>query len=382
VGIQRHSDDQLRIAARPSLGASHLPAMLLRPALEPAPRTLIIDPQKIGWVDQLVYDLVRTAGGVAPRSRVVRTLLNGQPAAAEPTWTPGIARLFERVDDRFLLARWGHANFDLIKGSPFQVRLGSAASFDRLAAALERPGWRLADVERHVDIDALIVLNFALTFLASQTTDGFQGYLAFDRTRDPPLLWTIAWDADHSFRDLELDMLAKWGPHLERGAYGYDSRFLPVWVVLRQLEHDADFRARYLRHAERMLNHVFTLEQWHARRGDLGWAEQPDAVALIERFLRERPTRVRQSLSAQLGVSSPHRVRVAMLGPGRLVIDGVERDGAYEGHYFPGGVLEVSVPDALRWAFRGLTVNGQAVPALPYRRAVDGTLEVQARFAE
>jgi hypothetical protein len=153
-------------------------------------------------------------------------------------------------------------------------------------------------------------------------------------------------------------------------------------VVLRQLEHDADFRARYLRHAERMLNHVFTLEQWHARRGDLGWAEQPDAVALIERFLRERPTRVRQSLSAQLGVSSPHRVRVAMLGPGRLVIDGVERDGAYEGHYFPGGVLEVSVPDALRWAFRGLTVNGQAVPALPYRRAVDGTLEVQARFAE
>jgi hypothetical protein len=381
VGLQRHSDDQLRIAARPSLGTDHLPATLLQPALEPAPRTLIIDPEVIGWVDQVVYDMIRAAGGVAPRSRVVRLLLNGQPAA-EPAWTPGIARLFERVDDRFLLARWGHANFDLIKGSPFQVRLGSAVSFDRLVRRLERPGWTLKDVERLVDIDRLIVLNFTLAFLAPQTLDGSQGYLAFDRSQDPPFLRPIAWDADHSFRNLELDMLARWGPDLQRGGFGYESRFLPVRMVLHLIEHDAGFRDRYLRHAERMLNHVFTLGWWGARRHAFGWAEQPDAVDMIERFLRERPARVRRSLASQLKTPLPHRVHVAVQGPGRLMIDGVPYDGAYEGYYFPGGVLEVSVPENLQEAFRGLTVNGQPVVVMPYRRTVDEALEVEARFAK
>jgi lamin tail-like protein/CotH protein len=381
VGLQRHSDDQLKVTARPSLGAHHLPATLLRPVLEPAPQALIIDPQDIGWVDHLVYDMIRAAGGTAPRSRVVHARFNGR-IATEHRWLPGLAWLFETVDERFLQARWGHGDFDLVKGSPFRVLLGTAASFDRLVAWIERPDRTLAEAERLVDLDSLIILNFALVFLATQTLDGAQGYLAFDRSREPALLRPIAWDADHSFNDLRLDMLANWAPDLRHGQYGHHSRFLPVWVVLRLLEQDAAFRGRYLRQAERMLNHVFTLEWWRSRRGDFGWAEQPGVVERIESFLRDRPARVRESLSRHLRTPPPHRVRVAVRGPGRLLVDGFAHAGPYEGHYFQGGVLELDVPDTLRGAFRGLTVNGRPAGAIPYRRVVAEPLEIEAVFSE
>jgi hypothetical protein len=233
-----------------------------------------------------------------------------------------------------------------------------------------------------VDVDSLIVLNFAQVFLAPETIEGVQGYLAFDRTREPPLLRPIAWDLDQSFRQVRLDMLARWPFRLKHDGYEVHSRFLPVWIVLNLLENDAAFRDRYLRIAERMLNHVFTLEWWRARKDEFGWSQQPVVIGNIEHFLRERPARVRDSLAARLETPPPHRVRVAVRGPGHVRIDGFTYPGPYEGHYFRGGALEVDVPDVLRRGFRRLTVNSQSTETLPYRRVVEEPLEIEAVFAE
>jgi hypothetical protein len=380
VGLQRHSDDALRLFARPSLGADHLPASLLEPPRAPPPRTLVLDPQDVVWSDVLTYDLVRLAGGIAPRARVVHALLNGAPMDG-PNWVRGLATLGEVVDDRFLETRWGHSRFDLIKGRPFRVVHGSAEPFEELAARVREPGWTLADVENRVDVDDLIRIHFALAFTAPGTIDGFQGYLAFDRTAEPPRLRLIAWDADYSFLDPGYEMLRAWRGALQRNRLGYATRFLPVLMVYDLLARDARFRARYLRHAERMLNHAYTLAWWHARRRDFGWAEQPEAAATAERFFRERPAHVWRSLAALLDLPPPLPVRVTVRGRGEITVDGVPVRARYEGRYFRDGAVEVDVPAALRPALRGMTVNGTAVSALPYRRVVDEPLAIELRFA-
>jgi hypothetical protein len=382
VGLQRLSDDSLQIVARPSYGADAFPASLLEPRREPAPRRLAVDPQDIAWQDELAYELVRLGGGLAPRTRVVVALLNGK-ATRGPGWAAGLAVVKEVVDDRFVESRWEAVEFDLVKGRPLRVVLGSAEAFEGLVARLARPGWTLADLESSVDVPGLVALHFALAFTApgAWMEDSVQGYLGFDRSRRPPFLRLIAWDADYSFLYPERDWLARWGRELRRRGHGYRSGFLPVLLVDDLLRRDPEFRARYLRHAERMLNHVYTIRWWQARQAAFGWAQQPAARATVERFMRERPSVMRRALSAVLGIPPPQPVQAAVSGPGRLLVDGVEQDGAYEGAYFAGGAVELDVPPASRNALRELTVNGAAVRP-PYRLVVDRPLTVEARFSD
>jgi hypothetical protein len=175
-------------------------------------------------------------------------------------------------------------------------------------------------------------------------------------------------------------MLLGWRGALQRAGLGYPTRFLPVLIVHDLLARDARFRERYLRHAERMLNHVYTLAWWHERRRAFGWAEQPEAVETVERFFRERPEHVWRSLAALLDLPPALPVRVTVQGRGAVTVDGVLHAGSYAGRYFRDRAVEVDVPAALRSALRGLTVNGVAVAGVPYRRVVSEPLAIEVRF--
>jgi hypothetical protein len=318
------------------------------------------------------YDVVRSAGGVAPLTRWGLVAVNGAP----PDWRV----LVEPVDDDFLRSRWGHTRFDLLKGKAFSVKRGTTAAYDVLAHRVGRGAWTAADVAPLIDLPHLSALHFAALFLSTgHHGEAWQTNFVADRDRVPPLLHAIGWDLDLAIREgprhdtLALQRARARGPR-ERGA------FLAVQLVLELLDKDPTFRQGYLRHAERMMNHVLTPAWWEARRREAGGPADPARAEEVARFFRERAGFLSLSLARNLGLSPPRVVRVGIQGEGDVTIDGYAHHGAYEGRYFEGGTVELVVPPDQRGVFRQFTVNGRREPGAVLRVPVTEDLEVVARF--
>ena len=317
------------------------------------------------------YDVVRAAGGLAPRTAWGALALNGGAPAREV--------LIEPIDEDFLLARWGHVRFDLVKGKTFAAKRGTMSAFDALGHRLRRGQWRAADLASRIDLADLRALHLATLFLGTgDHSEVWQTHVALDRTRTPPLLHAIGWDLDHAMRE---------GPRhdtagLQRAYFG-DTHRGPhrlVAVVWRLLQRDPEFRHDYLREAERVVNHVLTPAWWDAKRREPGWAADPQRAEEITRFFRERPDALFASLARALGLPPPRAVRVEVRGPGTVTIDGHAWGGAYAGRYLQGAVLELAVPPAGRAAFRHFTVNGRPEPGPVLGVPVTEDLEVVAWF--
>jgi hypothetical protein len=199
TGADRARENSFQLRFRPSLGAERMPRDPFEPVLAPAPDRLILDATPVGWVDKVAYDLVTAAGGLAPRSRPAVLSLNGVHYNR--------LIVFEDVDDDFLTSRFGHADFDLVKGKPLKVKKGDTEWIDALAARLDSGALGLAEVEAELDLDGILAVHFTQIFIdAAQggeySADALQGYLAVDRRRPPGLVHLVAWDLDKVFRRL------------------------------------------------------------------------------------------------------------------------------------------------------------------------------------
>jgi len=278
---KRHTSFQLRL--RPSLGADRLARDPFQPRLEPTPDRLVLDASPVAWADKLAYDLAAAAGGVAPRSRGGVLFLNG--ALHNQVF------VFEDVDRHFLLSRFGHDDFDLVKGKPFKVKQGDRALLDALARRLDEPNLTAEEADRFVDLRAALAAHFAMLFAdAGQAgqfpDDAVQGYLAIDRSRSDPRVVAIPWDLDHGFRSRGFAALAPHRSFLRTQAW--DTRYLAERVVDRLLESDPAFVERYVRAAETFLDIA----------AEPRWAREIDALAALDaRWSRPR--------SAQQGWDDP-----------------------------------------------------------------------------
>jgi hypothetical protein len=337
--------------------------------LGPPGRSVLVD-EDAGNIP--AYEMVNAAGGIAPRTAWGLWLINDDA----PVWKT----LVEPVDDDFLRARWGHTNFDLIKGRPNAVKRGTTAAYDALAHRLERGTWTAADVAPLIDLPSLVGLHLATLFIDSgrpNPRDQWQVYLAFDHATSPPHLRTIGWDLDLGLRSgPPADPAARW-----LVGTGFRSRFLPDLVVTRLLDSDPVFRERYLRKAEQVLNHVLTPAWWEERRWTVAERSDPARAGVIAHAFRRQAAVLFQSLARDLKIAPPRVVRVEVDGAGDVTIDGYAYRGGYTGRYFAGGALEVMVPPERRPTFREFTVNGRPAPGSVLRVAVTDDLEVVARFA-
>lgn len=277
----RHTSFQLRL--RPSLGAERLARDPFEPRLEPTPDRLVLDASPVAWADKLAYDLAAAAGGVAPRSRGAVLFMNGT--------LHNQVFVFEDVDRHFLLSRFGHNDFDLIKGKPFKVKQGDRALLDALARRLDDPNLTAAEAGRFVDLRAALAAHFAMLFAdagqaAQFPDDAVQGYLAIDRSRTDPRVVAIPWDLDHGFRSRGFAALAPHRSFLRTQAW--DTRYLTERVLDRLLESDPAFVERYTRAAEAFLEMA----------AEPRWAREIDVLAALdERWARPR--------SAQEGWDDP-----------------------------------------------------------------------------
>jgi hypothetical protein len=293
TGADRGRENSFQLRLRPSLGAERLPLDPFEPVLAPAPDRLILDATPVAWVDKVAYDLVRAAGGLAARSRPAVLLVNGV--------LHNRIIAFEDVDDDFLTGRFGHADFDLIKGKPFKVKKGDLQRLDALAARLESGEMSPADVEAELDLDGIVALHFTGIFIDAPQggafeDDALQGYVAVDRRRTPGFVHLVAWDLDKGFRTQGEPTLARQRAFL--GTRGWFPRFLAEKALDQLLRADADFASWYAAAAERFLA-VVAEPRWLALLDELEGLERtwamprtPGAVSDEERqqFLERRFT--------------------------------------------------------------------------------------------
>jgi hypothetical protein len=398
-GIDRGRRTSFRIYLRPTRGLASPEGDPFEPALAPLPTRLIFDASRTAWVDRIAYAMVQAAGGVAPRSRLGQLWLNAG--------FHNRVVIFEGVDESLLRSRFGHADIDLIKGKPLDLKLGTFERFQALGDRLAAGGWTAADVEDELDLRTLLAVHFTSVFIDASdggeiASDAVQGYLALPRATSAGPLALVAWDMDHGFRTAGYDTL-----HEQRVAMRgrpWATRYLPELVVDHLLAADPAFRVGYLREAERVLNHVFTPERFaaaldeverHAGAGD-GAAdgadpadpedEAPPAAGDETEFDRaravfaRRPAELRGFIARALGVAPARRLELSIRGPGELEIDGEPVPAAFVGWYFEGAAPRLSVPDAARARFRHFLVAGERVTAPELQLPLREDVRVEALF--
>jgi hypothetical protein len=327
-GFDKGRNNSFQLRCRSSHGPGRFQAHLFEPHLAPFSNRVIFDAMAVTWADKLAYDMASAAGGAAPRTRGGVLYLNGR--------LHNRVVMVESVAGGFLLSRWGHRAFDLIKGKPFEAKRGSFSRLHALAERLEEPGWTADDVRAELDLPGILALHFARLF--ADTTQGglyvrdtVQGYMALER-RPGGRLRAIGWDLDHGFRVMGHDTLAELHAFVPERPWA--SRFLAERVVQQLFDTDPAFRREYRLAAERFLDEVVAQPRWLAeidaferlelRYGRprtavgaewLALEEDPEALAerllgyhdearerfaLMRRFFRERPDEMRGFIAAAL----------------------------------------------------------------------------------
>ena len=321
AGVDRGREISFQLRLRPMLGMERMPRDPFEPTLVPPPDRLILDASPVAWVDKVAYDLVTAAGGLAVRSRPAVLSVNGVHYNR--------VIVFEDVDDDFLTSRFGHTDFDLIKGKPLKVKKGDMQRLDALAARLESGALGLVEVEAELDLQGILAVHFTQIFIdASQSGrfsgDAQQGYLAVDRRRPPGFMHLVAWDLDKGFRTRGEPTLARQRAYLR--THGWFPRFLPEKMLDQLLQRDVIFPRLYAASAERflaiaaeprwlaLLDELESLERTWAMPRTMGPVPDEERRQFLERrsklFQRarrtfaERPDELRRMVAEAVGGGS------------------------------------------------------------------------------
>jgi hypothetical protein len=309
---------------------------------------LRIGPGRVRWhfVNPLAYDISQAAGAITPATRPVRFYLNGE--------FQGVYVLTEHFDrkDHFR-THWGHA-----------VRL-DADEFDELwqqIRALEP--LTMEKVAPLVDLDNLT--RWFITVVFCSTRDPYQGPAQFrDPTRSSAQWFFVNWDMDGSFRAVDADtfeaLLEK--PGQRRGRRSSEPR---PRIMTALLARDPQYQALFKRVWVDIMNHALTpsfLQERYqhyatlARTLGLTGADL-EYLPLLQGFLEARPAIVRSQ--AERWLRTGPSVRVQYTGAGTSIeIDGHRVEPGWEGYYFPGMDVALSVPAGERAVFAGWRINGR-----------------------
>jgi CotH kinase protein len=298
------------------------------------------------FANPLAYDITEAAGGIVAATRPVRFFLNGE--------FQGVYVLTEYFDaDEYFKTHWGHP-----------VRMDTA-EFDQVWRQLWtlRPP-RMRTVGRLVDLDNLTRWFIATVFCA--TSDPFQSPGQFrDPTRDAAQWFFVNWDMDQSFRDPSHDtfhaMLATEGVRRRRRATEPRS-----YLLTQLLASDPEYQEFFKRVWVDVMNHRLTpafldqrFEHYAKLAAELG-VDDLSYLTPLKRFLQARPAVVRALAEKRLKSPPSIRVRIAGSG-GQVTIDGHRVAAGWQGYYFPGMRVHLSIPDDARARFASWRVNGRDV---------------------
>jgi formylglycine-generating enzyme required for sulfatase activity len=372
-----------RLFFRREYGATHFaPGVLFGPESHPLKRLVVHNdvrksPDGRTWhlANPLAYDLSRRIGGITPETKPARFFLNGKHQ--------GLYVLTEHFDDEY---------FDSHRpGRRVTMEIDDMEALrDRLDAI--RPLTMEAASEL-VDLDNVTSWFLAAVFTAAR--DAYQGPGQFlDEDAERAGWFWVTWDLDESFRDWDLDsfqyLLERVGER-PRGRRASEPRSLILSTLIAE---DSQFRTYLAGRIDTMLNHQLTPEFVEERRSHyaktalrLG-VPDPSYIERQRDFLVKRPAFVRHIAEQWLNTPPGLHMSVRRSDGGVLRVDGFDTNGSFEGTYFPGREIVISLPDqGARWFVDGvaagqgpelrLTIDrpadvvaviGTAVPPTPQRR--------------
>ena len=360
-----------RVYFRRRYGASSLPGQIaFGPSHAHALRRLVLHndarrgPKGIRWhlVNPLAYDIATAIGAITSPTRPVRFLLNGE------------------FQDVFVLSEHFHPRdyFKAHRGYPVRLDRGEFDQLFRQIRAM-RP-LRMASVGHLVDLDNLTRWFIATVFCA--TNDAYQGPGQFrDPMRESSQWFWVNWDMDQSFRQPEQDtfgyLLSRTGR--PRGRRPNEPR---PRILVALLDDDPQYRAYFQRVWTDVMNHVLTpaflderFEHYRAEAERLDLKDLAYQVPLKE-FLQRRPTAVWKIATDWLRTGPPVACRI--LGAhGAVLIDGRRVTPGWQGAYFPGMRVTLSVPPELTASFSHWVVNGAEVQGLTLALDATAPLDIE-----
>jgi hypothetical protein len=346
-----------RLYFRRRYGASTLPGeVAFGPSHAHPLRRLVLhndvrrDAARIRWhlVNPLAYDIAAAIGAITSPTRPVRFLLNGE--------FQDVFVLSEHFDPRDF--------FEAHRGYPVRLDAGEFNALFHQVRAI-RP-LRMAPVGHLVDLDNLTRWFIATVFCA--TNDAYQGPGQFrDPMRDSAQWFWVNWDMDQSFRQPEQDtfwyLLSRTGrPRARRPS---DPR---PRIMVTLLDEDPEYRAYFQRVWTEVMNHVLTpaflnerYDYYRAEGERLGLGRRDlEYLPLLRDFLDRRPA-VAWKIAAEWLRTGP-AVTCRIGGTrGAVVVDGRRVAPGWQGSYFPGMRLTVSVPPNLVSSFSHWVINGSQI---------------------
>lgn len=297
------------------------------------------------FANPLGYDIARRAGALAPPTRPVRFLLNGE--------FQGVYVLTEHLDAR-----------DYFEAHPGRRMRDAPAEIEALFHQVRQLSpLTMATAGQLVDLHSLTRWFIATVFCG--TGDAYQEPGLFrDPSREAAQWFWVNWDMDASFRRVDHDsfasLLSRTGER--RARHNYDVR---PYLMTTLLDRDWEYRAYFMRVWTDVMNHALTrdfLDERYAHYERLTTElaiEDRRFLVPLRRFLADRPITVWKTAEAWLGTGPA--VVVQVVGDRPVRINDREVAPGWQGRYFPEMRLDVAAA-AGDGAGRGrLLVNGQVV---------------------
>jgi hypothetical protein len=304
----------------------------------------------------LAYDFVRRIGGITVETRPAQMFLNGQ-------WL-GTFVLTEHISRPYFRSHFGHDRF----------RFEDAGEDLYHWVNANRP-ITMAKLRGYVDVASLT--DWFLGVLFCGTEDQFQGpSQIYDELRR---VWSwISWDMDQSFlfvrgRGVERDSFVSTldlpgGPHHGRRPTEVRGTLLAD-LLLGDPAYREYFMRRFCDMLNRQLTPAFITERHRYYAALTHKFRVPHRAYLrdLAFFLTERPGILWEHATRLLGTGDSVMLEVVAPNAAALDIEGRPTRVPYSGRYFPGMVVEVSVPPSESTRFRFWRLNGRPVEGKQHR---------------
>ncbi len=321
-----------------------------------ARRTQRLDAAGRAWhlVNPLAYDIATRVGAIAPYTQPAELVVNGEGL--------GLYVLTEHVRAPFFRARFGHANF---------IRADNEMEDALRRVVGEMSSATMPAVGQLIDIESLTRWFLSVVFCA--TSDPFQAVILRDQARPDARWFWVHWDMDESFMGTDRAAGEPWEHDTVGAVLGKES--VESETLTRLIADDANYRRYLVETATDALNHRLTpgflqkrFEHYRALAENHD-VEQRDYFEILERFLRSRHPPVRAQLSRHLGLGPAFRVEVTTSDGIDIEVDGYRKVGSYEGWYFDGSEVVITMADE-RADFSHWLVNEQRVSSRALRHRV------------
>ena len=379
-----------RLYLRDLYGENQLPPGVIVGATAEPIRRLVLDSDlrydKEGnesrLANAIAMDIARQAGALAPATRPVELVINGEPR--------GLYVLTEYLDQHYLESRFGHSQFVMFRTKPVPGSSGYRFGDRERFADLNRqtkPGMPLAmeTIAEIVDLE-----NLSRWFIAQVICgafDAMQGPLLLDETREDARWFWINWDMDSSFGlAWAVDLQEKWAVDVFSRIVMRNRRDVRSRILRGLIEGSPEFRLYLLGLFTEITNHrvnsefltqlLVSYEETARRHGleDVGFLDR------IGAFMLDRGPAVRERMGARLDGGRSHPVSLRLAADREIVVDGyLERDG-FTGWYFERLPVRLRVPEGQTRDFSYWLVNGEKALETPLEVEIQEPTTVEAVF--